>query len=250
MMMERSWNRNSLLRRALIASLCLHALVALVLPTWERVQSTGPQPITTISFSKLLRIRIARPARAEAFIAKPAPSRERSPHVRLARVRAELSANRRIAARKPVPQNGAALAKRAASTIAAPAPSAAAKVALAVTASAQPAEPVKSPVPAATSADRSSANGSAAGGVMPFGADLKEPVLDPAVRTQLASRFAVHVTLLVTVGEDGRTKRVLFQPPLDAQIERQIETLLADANWDAAVCGGGITCEGQAVIKL
>jgi hypothetical protein len=87
------------------------------------------------------------------------------------------------------------------------------------------------------------------GGVLPFTA-AQDPVLDPGVRAQLQQRFAVHVTLLVTVGEDGRTKRVVFQPPIDPQVEQQIEALLADANWDAAVCGGGVSCEGTATIKL
>ena len=70
------------------------------------------------------------------------------------------------------------------------------------------------------------------------------------MRTQLAQRFGVHVTLVVTVDENGRTENVSFQPPLDAQTERAIETLLASATWDAAVCGGGVTCEGTATIKL
>lgn len=76
------------------------------------------------------------------------------------------------------------------------------------------------------------------------------PVLDPHVRAQLTARFNVRVTLIVTVGDDGRTKRVEFHPPLDPQTEAQIRRLLADANWDPAVCGGGIACQGIATIKL
>jgi hypothetical protein len=87
------------------------------------------------------------------------------------------------------------------------------------------------------------------GGVLPLGA-AQDPVLDPAVLAQLEKRFNVHVTLVVTVGEDGHTKKVSFQPPLDPQTEREIEDVLADANWDAAVCGGGVSCEGVATIKL
>jgi hypothetical protein len=70
------------------------------------------------------------------------------------------------------------------------------------------------------------------------------------VRAQLQQRFAVHVTLLVTVDEDGHTERVVFQPPLDTQTEQAIQQMLASANWDAAVCGGGVSCEGTATIKL
>ncbi len=87
------------------------------------------------------------------------------------------------------------------------------------------------------------------GGVLPLGAQ-QDPVLDPTVRSQLQKRIGVHVTLLVTVGEDGHTKHVAFQPPIDPQIEREVEAILADANWDAAVCGGGVDCEGLATIRL
>ena len=87
------------------------------------------------------------------------------------------------------------------------------------------------------------------GGYLPFGAEQPDPVLDPGVRKQL-NGLGVHVTLLVTVGEDGKTKSVAFQPALDAQTQTRIESLLADASWDPAVCGGGISCEGRATIRL
>lgn len=87
------------------------------------------------------------------------------------------------------------------------------------------------------------------GGLMPFGAELPVPVLDPRVVERLR-RLHVRVTLLVTVGNDGRTKSVVFQPPVDPLVEQRIVALLSDAAWDAAVCGGGIACPGQAVIKL
>jgi hypothetical protein len=87
------------------------------------------------------------------------------------------------------------------------------------------------------------------GGYLPFGAEQPTPVLDPAVRKQLDALDA-HVTLVVTVGDDGRTTSVVFTPPIDASIENHIRALLADANWDPAVCGGGVSCEGQATIKL
>ena len=49
------------------------------------------------------------------------------------------------------------------------------------------------------------------GGYLPFGAEQPDPVLDPGVRKELAS-LGVHVTLVVTVGEDGKTKTIEFQP--------------------------------------
>ncbi|HEX8806683.1 MAG TPA: hypothetical protein VF741_07020 [Candidatus Aquilonibacter sp.] len=89
----------------------------------------------------------------------------------------------------------------------------------------------------------------AVGGYMPLGADEPTPVLDPAVRRQLDA-LGVHVTLTIDVDSSGHTKSVAFEPPLDTNIENQIRTLLASAQWDAAVCGAGMTCEAQATIKL
>ncbi len=86
-------------------------------------------------------------------------------------------------------------------------------------------------------------------GYLPFGAEQPDPVLDPNIVRQL-SALGVHVTLVVTVGDDGRTESVAFQPPLDPSLEGRIRSLLADANWDPAVCGGGVACEGHATIKL
>jgi hypothetical protein len=83
---------------------------------------------------------------------------------------------------------------------------------------------------------------------MPLGVS-DTPVLDPSVRKALLA-LGVHVRLTITVDSAGRTKNVAFQPPLDASVEEQIRTLLASASWDPAVCGGGMTCEGQATITL
>jgi hypothetical protein len=118
-----------------------------------------------------------------------------------------------------------------------------------VSTSQAPAAPTPQPETTQAAREVAGTGTSDRGGVLPFTA-AQDPVLDPGVRAQLQQRFAVHVTLLVTVGEDGRTKRVVFQPPIDPQVEQQIEALLADANWDAAVCGGGVSCEGTATIKL
>ncbi|MBV9232469.1 MAG: hypothetical protein JO030_00385, partial [Candidatus Eremiobacteraeota bacterium] len=86
-------------------------------------------------------------------------------------------------------------------------------------------------------------------GYMPFGAQQPDPVLDPDVKKQLDA-LGVHVTLFVTVGDDGRTENVAFTPSLDPATESRIRSLLADASWDPAVCGGGVSCEGHATIKL
>jgi hypothetical protein len=87
------------------------------------------------------------------------------------------------------------------------------------------------------------------GGYLPFGAEQPVPVLDPNVLKQLGT-LNVHVTLLVTVGDDGRTQNIEFQPPVDPQVESRIRSMLADASWDPAVCGGGVSCSGIATIKL
>lgn len=257
MLAQRSWNRNLLLRRALIASLCLHALVAWFIPTWTQNESSGLQPVETLSFAKLQRIRLERPKRTQSLPLAVPKTQHRAAQVSFTRVRAELTANKPkpAATRTPTPQNGprgvmAAAPKfvRASMAPLAQAPNSAPIA----TVSQRPIEHT-SPNPQATVAQRTVASErgtSDTGGVMPFGADLKEPVLDPAVRTQLQKRFSVHVTLLVTVGDDGKTKHVDFQPPVDPEVERQIEAILADANWDAAVCGGGIACQGQATIRL
>ena len=252
-MVVRSWDGNRLLWRALAASLGLHLLLALFLPVWTAQVSGGLQPVESISFAHLTHVTIQRRAPASLPAAQPSTHR-RAPTVSFDRTRAELTAktqsprvhpsaqaqpvgHARAAAPRPAVHHSAALYARPAATAAGTA--------------VQQAPPAPTPAPATTVAPRPVAGNGASnrGGVLPFGA-TQDPVLDPSVQAQLASRFAVHVTLLVTVGEDGRTKRVVFQPPIDADTERAIEALLADASWDAAVCGGGVSCEGTATIKL
>jgi hypothetical protein len=87
------------------------------------------------------------------------------------------------------------------------------------------------------------------GGMMPLGANEPVPVLDPSVQKSLAA-LGVHVTLTVTVDVNGRTKDVIFTPPVDPQIEEKIRAMLASASWDPAVCGAGLACEAAATIKL
>ncbi len=87
-----------------------------------------------------------------------------------------------------------------------------------------------------------------AGGYMPMGTE-DQPELDIHAREAL-ERLNVHVTLTVVVSDSGKTERVTFTPEIDTQLETQIRALLENANWDPANCGGGIPCEGTAVIEL
>lgn len=250
-MVQRTWGENRLFWRALAASLGLHLFVALFLPVWTMQVSGGLQPIETVSFARLVRVEIQRPA-AQSLPAAVQQTQHRAPKVSFARSKAELTAPHGKPVARPTAQSGPtgkiAAAPRLVAAHNAPLyarPAATAAV------STQQAPPAPSPRPETTLASRAVVGNGASdtGGTMPFGAD-QPPTLDPSVLSQLQKRFAVHVTLIVDVGEDGHTKNVHFQPPLDAQTETAIRALLADANWDAAVCGGGVSCAGQATIRL
>ncbi len=250
-MVQRTWDGNRLLWRAITASLGLHLLVALFLPVWTTQVSGGLQPIEALTFAHIMRMQIQRSSAKSLPAALPA-TRHRAATVTFARAKAELSAPTRKPIARPSAQIGpsgaVAGAPRYVAVRDAPLyarPAAHSEI------STQEAPPAPSPAPEASQADRPVAGTGMndRGGALPFGA-TQDPVLDPGVRTQLEKRFSVHVTLVVTVDEDGRTERVSFQPPIDAQTERAIEAVLADATWDAAVCGGGVSCEGTARITL
>ncbi|HZT14208.1 MAG TPA: hypothetical protein VFA29_15515 [Candidatus Baltobacteraceae bacterium] len=240
-----------LLRRAIVASLGLHLLLALLVPNWLRSQSQDLQPIESLTFARLIRMEVSRPA-ASAPERAQVRAQHRSAVATFAHVKAELSApsKRRRFAPRPiagapgtaaaaphaVPRQETPLYARTSSSVQ---PEAAVQHA-----------PAATPAPAAAAGERD-VNGASSdrGGVMPFGA-AQDPVLDPRVLAALQQKVTVHVTLRVRVGEDGRTLGVDFDPPLDAQTERSIQDILAQADWDAAICGGGVSCEGVAVIKL
>lgn len=249
--MVQTWDGNRLLWRALAASLGLHVLLALLLPVWTAQFSGGLQPVEAISFARIMRVEIRRPSAKSLPAALPRTT-HKAPLVSFAHSRAELTAPRNKPSAHPITQSGPS-----GRIAAAPKPIAArqapiyARPAATADVSTQQAQPAPTPAPQASQADQNvnGAGSSDRGGVLPPGY-FQAPVLDPAVRAQLQQRFAVHVTLLVTVDEDGHTKRVVFQPPLDAQTEQAIQQMLASANWDAAVCGGGVSCEGTATIKL
>lgn len=252
-MAVRTWNDSRLFERALIASLGLHLLLALFLPGWIPRQSTGVQPVEALSFARVVRVEIRRPAAAAPMVAMPETTHHAA-KVSFARSKSELTAK----ARKPIARPTAVNApegKLAAAPVHVisrrPAPLYARAPASSVPVSSSVSTAQQSPAPQASVAAHavSGAGASDRGGVLPFGAS-QDPVLDPGALAQLQKQFNGHVTLVVTVGEDGHTKHITFQPPLDPQVEQRIEAILADANWDAAVCGGGVTCEGVATIKL
>ena len=224
------------MRRAIVLSLAIHLVVALLIP--PMAYSSSQEAVETITFVKIPHIVIEhRPT--------PRPYRPRTAAAR-AGIVPELSAPRPHPT--PRPQRGieaspvplpVAVTKTAAPAIAA--------TPLQGEAAGSPApSPEASATPAPTNVGV--VHGRAAG-YLPFGAEVPDPVLDPDVRKRLEA-LGVHVTLVVLVGEDGRTKTVQFDRPIDPQLQAKIQALLADANWDPAVCGGGIACEGSATIKL
>ncbi|HET7813871.1 MAG TPA: hypothetical protein VFL13_05820 [Candidatus Baltobacteraceae bacterium] len=245
---------DSILWRALAASLALHLMFALFLPIWTPPQSQGLQPIESVSFAHLMRVQIEHPSRAALPVAVPKHAKVAS-KVTLARTRAEISAKThkqrsiRIALTGPSGTKTAAAPKENLKQNNVP-------LIAQAPASNQPQSVIKSetlrtPDPDASVDTRSveSSGASDRGGVMPLG-ENNPPTLDPGVRDKLAKLIQTHVTLIVVVGEDGRTKSMKFTPPLDASTEEAMRTLLADAAWDPAVCGGGVSCEGTATIKL
>lgn len=250
-MVQRTWDSNRLLWRALAVSLAAHLLLALFLPVWTTQLSGGFQPAESISFAPIIRVKIQRPSAKSLPAALPRTQR-RAPLVSFAHSRAELSAPKHKPTAKPLTQTGPVGQRAAAPKLVAKHQTPLyARPASNADVSTHQSAPAPSPQPQASQSEYA-VNGSGAsdrGGMLPF-TGTQPPTLDPGVRTQLQQKFGVHVTLIVTVDQDGHTKAVEFQPPLDEQTERAIEAMLANANWDAAVCGGGVTCEGKATIRL
>jgi hypothetical protein len=225
---------NRLLYRALLASLAIHIVVIALIP--PLAQLSGTQSVQTLSFVRIVQVQIRTPEPPPHELPAMAPVRAAVP--RVSRVRRAASAihaiSRTIQHATPQPQRaplvaaaepGGSMASQGSGTTV-------------TTPSSTPnqnnaGEPARQEV----------------GGYMPLGADEPTPVLDPAVRKALVG-LGVHVTLTVTVDSTGRTEDVSFEPPLDQGVEQQIRSMLASASWDPAVCGGGVTCEGQATIKL
>jgi len=242
------------LRRAFAASLGIHMLVAFIIPLWPAQQSQGPEAVETLSFAHIAHIHIEKHSDARPLpVAMPRTNR-RAATVSFDRKHSELSAKNHNPRSRPTPVNGpqgliAAAPRMVPQRIPVPLVARAAGTRIPKEPTLQRA-PGPSPNPQGTAALSVTGSGlSDRGGVSPFGAE-QPPVLDPRVKTALFQRFNVHVTLLVTVDEDGHTKKIEFHPPLDDQTQKAIQTMLASATWDAAVCGGGVSCEGVAEIKL
>jgi hypothetical protein len=225
----------ALLGRALLASLAVHVLVALFIPALAWMPSRSS--VETITFERIARIEIQPHEQPRPQPRALAPHRSSKPVIAVAR-RVELAHTSAHQAASPPP---AATNKILSAPVVATSQQAGEGTSLNTASPQASAAPVARAVVATVGRD--------VGGNMPFGAEQPEPILDPGIRKQLDS-LGVHVTLVVTVGEDGHTKNVVFQPPVDPQLETRIQSLLADASWDPAVCGGGISCEGRATIRL
>ena len=224
------------MERATLASVAIHLLVALAIPALAWTASSAP-PVETISFTRVLHITITPPR------APHPPPRALAPH---RAVKSEVNFASRIHIVRAMPHRRNA-SESVVATNAPAAPAVGAELRAGNGTADSNAAPNASPSPATRAV--ASVGTHQSGGYLPFGAEQPNPVLDPGVRKQLDA-LGTHVTLIVTVGNDGRTEDVRFDPPVDAQLESRIRSLLADASWDPAVCGGGVACEAQATIKL
>jgi hypothetical protein len=228
--------------------------VALIIPLMPAQLSRGPEAIETLSFAHVAHIHIEKHADPRPLPVAMPKTKRRSPVVSFERKHSELSAKNHNPRSRPTPQNGpqgqvAAAPRDVPSNR--PAPLIARAPGLQPPKD-QTLERAPGPLPNPQGTSEVAMTGFGTndrGGVSPFGAE-QPPILDPRVKTELLQRFNVHVVLLVTVGEDGKTKKIEFHPPLDDATQHAIQTFLANANWDAAVCGGGVSCEGVATIKL
>ena len=222
--------------RATLGSVGIHLLVALLIPALAWTTTAGA-PVETISFTHILHIQVTPPRPVQPARRAVAPHHSVRPHVTF------VTSARTVAISPHRHASPAPMAVHAA-----PAAPAVASVSHAGEGSANGvAQPNVTPPPAARAV--ASMGTHQVSGYMPFGAQQPDPVLDPDVKKQLDA-LGVHVTLFVTVGDDGRTENVAFTPTLGPAMENRIRSLLADAAWDPAVCGGGVSCEGHATIKL
>lgn len=231
--MGHALTRDRLLYRALLASLALHLVLLALIPPLASLE--GRQNVELLSFVRVepVRIETAKPhlqraatAPVRAALVHARPVHAVAPHVvAVAHVHAVVARPHESAPQQGSLQSG--------SVHAAPG------------ATAMPVQNAVTPQPTPTGATKEAP----VGAVMPLGAEEPVPVLDPSVRASLLA-LGVHVTLTIGVDAEGHTQRVAFTPPIDANVEERIRTLLASASWDPAVCGGGVTCAGQAIIRL
>ena len=256
LVLRRRWKENARFRIALAISLGLHAVGALLFPALAPAPAPAPETMTTISYQRVQRVALqTRPTVPHSAAAQSA-KRVVLPKIVRSRTTAPMHKAptmkpRRHATAKPTP---GAVAQKRTFTVgipsASPIPSTPAPVAVTKSAAPAVAAPSSAPAPAQQHREIPNAHGSGArSGIGMFG-EVQDPALEKPVMDQLVRRFKLNVTLVVTVGDDGRTKQIEFHPPVTPAVENQIRSLLADANWDPALCGGGIACEGKATIKL
>jgi hypothetical protein len=234
--MATALNARVRMERATLASVGIHVAVALAIPALAWTASSAV-PVETVSFTHILHVTIV-------------PTRPPLPPPRAVAPRHDPKANVNFASRIHLVPARPKLHGPSAPAIATNAPAAPALGIVqraGVGSSSKDAAPDVTPSPEARAV--ASVGTHQNGGYLPFGAEQPDPVLDPGVRKQLDS-LGAHGTLVVTVGNDGRTENIVFSPPLDPALESRIRSLLADASWDPAVCGGGVACEAQATIKL
>ncbi len=227
------------MERATLASVVIHIAAALAIPALAWTASSAP-PVETVSFTRILHVTITPP--------KPPPPPPPPPRALAPRRSPKQTVNyaSRIRMVSAMPRHRAAT-ESAIATDAPAAPALGSVQRVGTGTSDNDAAPNASPSPAVRAV--ASVGSHQNGGYLPFGAEQPDPVLDPGVRKQLDT-IGAHVTLVVTVGDDGHTENVAFDPPIDPALENRIRSMLADASWDPAVCGGGVACEAQATIKL
>ncbi len=227
---------------ALAGSVILHALFALFVPQFAMSPSPAPESVETISFKKIQHVSVrmapAAAARPNVVLAHATPRPVMPP---ASHAKNKAPALRRSAHATAVHTPGAAQARPAVVAGAnTPVPSQ---------------EPVQAATPAAVARKDTEQPTAASHGTTESGGSgilgvYQDPVLERSAVDDLHRRFKVDLTLVVVVGDDGKTKSVEFHPPLGPDTEKQIRELLADAHWDTALCGGGLACEGTATIKL
>ena len=222
--------------RATLGSVGIHLLAALAIPALAWTASTDP-PVETVSFTRILHVEITPPQKAA-----PPPRAVAPQHA----IKTAVTFVRHVPTSRDVLRPHASTEPPVATN--APGAPSVSTVAEAGTGTANGAG-----VPQATTSPEAHAVSSLGarrdGGYLPFGAQQPDPVLDANVRKSLEA-LGVRVTIVVAVDENGRTENVAFQPSLDPSLEARIRSMLADASWDPAVCGGGVACEGRATIVL
>ena len=179
------------MERATIGSVAIHVVAAISIPALAWTIAESP-PVETDQL-----YRISHGSRSFGRILRAASP---APPPRITSVRPRLTFTHHVALVKVRQSPQAARVPLATNMPAAPA------VASVQRAGDSSARGDAAPAPSASPAERDVASTDAhqAGGYLPFGAEVPTPVLDPAVRKQLDA-LGTHVTLIVTVGDDGRT---------------------------------------------